>query len=87
MKKYPCKDCKERYLGCSDKCEKYQQVKEENFQERKWVTIQNKEHMGISAAKYSKQYGRWIFPDKGINKRNRIKIRREEEKNEQTGDA
>lgn len=23
----PCKDCKERYLGCHDKCEKYLNAK------------------------------------------------------------
>ena len=54
MKPFPCKDCKERYLGCSDKCEKYKAVKESNFEERKWVTMKNKEHMCPSAAKYKK---------------------------------
>ena len=24
---YPCKNCTERYLGCHDRCEKYQAVK------------------------------------------------------------
>lgn len=26
----PCKDCKDRYLGCHDRCEKYQQFKKRN---------------------------------------------------------
>lgn len=26
----PCKDCKERYLGCHSKCEKYQNAKKRN---------------------------------------------------------
>ena len=78
MKPFPCKDCKERYLGCSDKCEKYKTVKESNFEERKWVTMKNKEHMCPSAAKYKKAEGRYIFPEQGINRRNKIRIRGEE---------
>lgn len=31
---YCCKDCKERYLGCHDKCEKYQKQSKE-YKERK----------------------------------------------------
>lgn len=26
----PCKDCKDRYIGCHDRCEKYQQFKKRN---------------------------------------------------------
>ena len=75
MKKAPCKECEERYPGCHDKCQRYIETKKKNIEEHKWLTMKNKEHMGISAAHYDKRYGRYIFPEKGINRRNRIKIR------------
>jgi hypothetical protein len=35
MSKAPCKDCKERELGCHAKCEKYIDFKQEREQENK----------------------------------------------------
>lgn len=28
----PCKDCKDRYLGCHDRCEKYKTFREDVFE-------------------------------------------------------
>lgn len=33
----PCKDCKDRIVGCHAKCEKYLQFKEENIEESKKI--------------------------------------------------
>ena len=35
-----CKDCKDRYIGCHDRCEKYQQFKKENEIKREQQRIQ-----------------------------------------------
>lgn len=37
MKKHICKDCTKRYLGCHDKCEEYQSIKNENANERRKI--------------------------------------------------
>jgi hypothetical protein len=40
-----CKNCKDRYLGCHDKCEKYQKFKEERIR----ISQIAREHKGNSA--------------------------------------
>lgn len=35
--RFPCKDCKKRYLGCHDSCEEYQDAKKENEEYKKIV--------------------------------------------------
>lgn len=37
MVEYPCKDCKNRYLGCHDYCPQYQVAKDINVSERKKI--------------------------------------------------
>lgn len=38
MREYPCKDCKDRYLGCHDRCARYQAAKNQNMEERQGIT-------------------------------------------------
>ena len=34
---FPCKDCKDRHLGCHDECEKYQIIKAESDELRRKI--------------------------------------------------
>ena len=36
--KYPCQDCKDRYLGCHSNCQKYLEAKAEHSKEKESVT-------------------------------------------------
>lgn len=43
MTKAPCKDCKDRHLGCHDTCEKYLEFKHENETYKNLVREINRE--------------------------------------------
>ena len=52
MQEYPCKDCKDRYLGCHDQCARYQAAKNQNLEERQGITRKRFE-IGIAGFDYT----------------------------------
>ena len=49
MREYPCKDCKDRYIGCHGQCEKYKSARKENEEEKKG-TIRRRTEVAYTGA-------------------------------------
>lgn len=45
--KAPCKDCENRYVGCHDRCKKYQEYKKQSDEERENAHALKAEEMKI----------------------------------------
>lgn len=54
MTAYPCtRECKERYPGCHDHCEKYQTIKEKNLKEHDKIVKEKAKDKRADAAKFA----------------------------------
>ena len=52
MRKYPCKGCQDRNLGCHDRCEKYLDARNQNIEEHRNIITRRLE-MGTTISDYA----------------------------------
>ena len=79
MIKAPCKNCPERHEACHDQCQKYIAFRDEKLKQNLWMSMKNQYSVKPSGAKYNKNMGAYVFPQRGINRRNRTKTEIPEE--------
>ena len=73
MIKPPCKGCEERHEACHDHCQKYIAFRDEKIKQNEWMSMKNQETLRPSRATFNKNMGKFTYPQRGINRRERTK--------------
>ena len=71
----PCQDCPDRCEGCHSRCEAYKAFKNEKKKENDWLRKWKDVERRPLPVRYNKSNGRWMNPDRGINRKERKKAR------------